>query len=77
MKTSTCKRNVEVPVQRIIRLAELTEILGVSPSTVWRWRKSGVFPKPVSLGPKLVGWPSGIVSEWINGSNGGKENAGI
>ena len=29
--------------------------------------KDGVFPKPVPLGPRAVGWLESDVSEWIAG----------
>jgi len=70
MKNRFSVLNTEEPIQRIIRIAELTQILGVSSCTLWRWRKQNYFPEPMSLGPKLVGWPSQIVSDWINSNNG-------
>lgn len=56
--------------QRIVRTAELSKILSVSKSTIWRWRQSGAFPHPISMGPKLVGWTSTVIDSWINSKKG-------
>ena len=52
-------------IERIIRVSELSLILGVSETTIWRWRQDGSFPNPISLGPKLIGWRSQTVNEWF------------
>ena len=38
---------------------------GLSRSTIYQYIKDGVFPKPVPLGPRAVGWLESDVSEWI------------
>lgn len=53
-------------VQGIIRLSELTEILGVSATTVWRWRRENRIPQSLSLGPRMVGWRRKDIDEWLN-----------
>jgi len=40
---------------------------GLSRSTIYQYIKDGVFPKPVPLGPRAVGWLESDVSEWIAG----------
>lgn len=35
-----------------------------SRTTVWRWTKRGLFPRPVQLGPNSVGWKEHEVVEW-------------
>ena len=34
-------------------------------STIYQYIKDGVFPKPVPLGPRAVGWLESDVTEWI------------
>lgn len=36
-------------------------------STIYQYIKDDVFPKPVPLGPRAVGWLESDVSEWIAG----------
>ena len=38
---------------------------GLSRSTIYHYIKDGVFPKPVPLGPRAVGWLEAEVSGWI------------
>jgi prophage regulatory protein len=41
---------------RIIRLKEVIESTGLARSTVYKFISDGVFPKPISLGDRCVGW---------------------
>lgn len=51
---------------RLLTMAEVTEILGISHMTLYRWRKAGRFPEPVRVGPNSVRWPASVVEEWID-----------
>lgn len=44
---------------RIYRIKALCELLGVTRITLWRWVRSGQFPRPVQLGPNTKGVPKG------------------
>ena len=50
---------------RIMRPKEVCRVIGVSRSTLERWRRSGLFPAPQKLGPQVVGWPQATVDEWL------------
>ena len=50
---------------RIMRPKEVCRVIGVSRSTLERWRRSGVFPTPQKLGPQVVGWREATVDEWL------------
>lgn len=52
-------------VGQILRVNDVTELLGVDRSTLWRWEKSGHFPRRRRLGPRTVGWPKAEVDEWV------------
>jgi predicted DNA-binding transcriptional regulator AlpA len=41
---------------QLFRAGRLARLLDVSPITVWRWRKDGVLPPPVWVGPGIRGW---------------------
>ncbi len=61
----TCER-------RIIRIKELTSLIGLSRSTVYdrlnpkSVRFDPTFPKPIKLGVAAIGWHLAAVHEWIN-----------
>ena len=57
--------NTSSPTTKIIRMRALTERVGLSKSEIYRRIKSGSFVKPVSLGPRAVGWLESDVSAWL------------
>ncbi|AVV38786.1 hypothetical protein C9381_16985 [Pantoea vagans] len=56
---------------RILRMSELTKLLGISRSSIYEKLNpksryyDADFPKPVRLGVASVGWRSISVEEWI------------
>ncbi|EFB9617601.1 AlpA family transcriptional regulator [Klebsiella aerogenes] len=56
---------------RILRMAELTALLGISRSSIYEKLNpksryyDADFPKPIRLGAASVGWRSTSVDEWI------------
>ena len=49
----------------ILRLPQVSELTGLSRSTIYMRIAQGLFPKPVSLGSRAVGWRSSEVDEWL------------
>lgn len=49
----------------LYRVSDLIDSLGISETTIWRWRRSGYFPKPIQLGPRLIAWKAEDIEEWI------------
>lgn len=41
---------------RFLRKPEVLNRLGISSSTLYRWTKSGRFPQPVEVGPRIRAW---------------------
>jgi len=54
----------------IIRMAELTIITQTPKSTLYRWAKKGLFPKPIKLGERCSGWLASEVYEFIDSKAG-------
>lgn len=50
---------------RIIRPKELSEMLGISRTSIWRFERDGVFPKHVQLGMQSIGWRLSEVNAWL------------
>ena len=45
---------------------ELEELFKVSRATIYRWVKSGHFPKPIHLGANMVRWKVSDIQEWMD-----------
>ena len=50
---------------RLIKLAEVMNQTALGRSSVYKYIKEGVFPKPVTQIGKSVAWVEGEVQEWI------------
>ena len=51
---------------RILRLPAVRRRTGLSRSGIYLAISQGRFPKPVSLGPRAVGWVESEITEWLN-----------
>ena len=49
----------------ILRLPGVIARTGLSRSSIYSWIADGRFPKPVSLGPRAVGWVVTEIEQWI------------
>ena len=49
----------------LLRMAQLTAMLGIHKSTVYRMMEKGEFPRPIRLGPNSVAWRTAEVEEWL------------
>ncbi len=49
---------------KLLRMRDLTSEYGLSPASVYRWIKEGIFPLPISLGPNSVAWKRTEIEEW-------------
>ncbi len=55
---------------RIMRRPEVLQVLGVSPTTLQRWIKEGIFPPPVKPGgtnSRTTGWLKSDVDDYFAG----------
>lgn len=53
------------PVDRLLRLPEVLNMIGVSRPTLYRMIKAGTFPAPIKQGT-ISSWPQSKVSAYIN-----------
>jgi prophage regulatory protein len=63
--------------QQILRLPAVKSATGLSRSTLYLRIASGVFPRPVNLGGRAVGWPAHEVAELNAARIAGKPDAEI
>jgi predicted DNA-binding transcriptional regulator AlpA len=60
--------------RKVIRLSKIVGThkqegkLPVSKATIWRWVKTGRFPKPFKLGDRVTVWDSNEVEDFIKKS---------
>ena len=51
--------------EKILRLQEVLEVVGLGRSSIYKSIADGKFPKQVKLGPRSVGWMESEIQEWI------------
>jgi len=49
----------------ILRLPNVKASTGLSRSTIYLRISQGIFPKPVKLGGRAVGWVQAEIEEWL------------
>jgi len=54
------------PGDKVLRRAQVADILGTTPKAVDRLRQRGILPAPIRLGARAVGWPDRVIYEWLN-----------
>lgn len=50
---------------KIFRLTQVMDCTGLGRSTVYKYIAEGLFPRPVPLGYRAVGWLESEVTDWI------------
>ena len=50
---------------RLIRLAEVKRLTGMSRSTIYRWMSTGNFPQSYTLGGRMAAWSQAEIDAWI------------
>ena len=51
---------------RLLRLTELTRMLGISRSTVYRYLAAGRLPQPIHLSSRCIAWKASTISAWMD-----------
>jgi prophage regulatory protein len=51
---------------RFLRLNDVKNRTGLSRSTIYLNINRGIFPKPISLGARCVGWLESEIDAWID-----------
>jgi prophage regulatory protein len=52
-------------MERLIRVQEVAEILGIGKSTVWLWVKLGKIPAPIHLSTRVSAWKLSAINNFI------------
>lgn len=59
------KKSENKSQERILRLDEVTQMVGVSRTTLWRMERKGDFPARIPLSSRSVGWRSIDIDNWM------------
>lgn len=57
---------------RILRLPAVRELTGLPRSTLYLYMSKGLFPKPIKLGVRSVGWIQDEVDQWLREKMGSR-----
>ena len=49
---------------KIFSTKDVLARLNVAPATLWRMRRDGLFPRPIKISDRRIGWPLHIIEEW-------------
>ena len=52
--------------QKLYRNSELTEVLSLSKSTIWKLTREKSFPQPSKLTDRITVWKDTDIHEWID-----------
>jgi prophage regulatory protein len=50
---------------RLLRVSAVLAMTGLARSTMYARVRAGMFPKPVSLGPRAVAWVADEIEAWV------------
>jgi len=64
-------------INTILRLPEVKSESGYSRSTIYLRINQGLWPKPIRLGERAVGWPANEIASLNNARIAGKSNEEI
>ena len=53
-------------MNRLLRLKEVEQMVGLSRTSIYRLMDSGDFPHPIRVGPRAVRWRLRDIEEWIS-----------
>ena len=52
--------------QKLYRIGELTKVLSLSKSTIWKLTREKSFPQPSKLTDRITVWKDTDIHEWID-----------
>ncbi len=45
---------------------EVCELVNRDYGTVWRWVNKGLFPEPIRINGRTLGWREKTIKQWLN-----------
>ena len=56
-------------MEKILRIKDVAQVVGLGKTTIWQRIREGQFPRPVKLGgrdSRAVGWRQGDIERWLS-----------
>ncbi len=57
-------------IKSLLSISEIARLTSLSKATIYRCIKAGIFPKPLKIGLRRVGWNSKDVFDFVANTNG-------
>lgn len=57
--------NPDIKQNRFLRLNQVLELIPISKSSWWAGCKSGRYPKPIKLGPRITVWREADIIDFL------------
>lgn len=71
------KRERSVVPNKLLRLPQVSERIGLKKSTIYKLVSEGTFPPPIKIQDTRASlWPEGAVNDWITRQIGAQSQAG-
>ena len=51
---------------KVLRRKDVEAVVGLSRSTIYHLISEGLFPAPIKLGKRAVGWKVSDIETWVN-----------
>lgn len=61
---------------RLLRRNDVERLTGLKRSTIYENMAKGLFPKPIKIGIRMVGWLEHEIEAWINSAVAASRGAG-
>ena len=52
-------------MEKLLRRAEVEDLVGLATTSVYRLMRAGSFPEPVRVGARAVRWRAADLDEWL------------
>ena len=52
-------------MDNVVRLPQVQQVTGAKRSTIYKWIAQGLFPRPIKVGMRSVGWLESEVEQWL------------
>ena len=52
-------------MEKLLRLPQVLNTVGISKSTLYQLVARGDFPKPIKIGQRTSAWPESAIRQWI------------
>ncbi len=59
----------------ILRRKQVEKVVGLSRSTIYQRIRDGTFPKPISLGGRMVGWRAADIESFLGDPAGYRQSS--